>query len=141
MRNIDYTKFKLFLLSILWKASISSRSFFVDVDLGTHEEVIRKMILTGDAGEEHEYPIQFLTYLNDESTPRDFIGQPRVHKSNGHRMTSFFIGGIFYGFVVSSHAKPEHIITSTIKKNNELLMVHIPKGQGMRFIAKYTGLI
>ena len=43
-QNINYKKFKLFLLSILWRASISKRDFFSSVSLGPHEEIIRQMI-------------------------------------------------------------------------------------------------
>ena len=43
-RGVDYTKLKLFLLSMLWRFSISSNEFYKFVDLGKHEEIIRKMI-------------------------------------------------------------------------------------------------
>ena len=46
--NLSYTKYKLFLLSILWRASISSKSFFKRINIGEHEEVIRKMIFEND---------------------------------------------------------------------------------------------
>ena len=38
IKNIDYAKFKLFLLSILWIASISKRPFFQEVALGDKHE-------------------------------------------------------------------------------------------------------
>ena len=137
VKNIDYQKFKLFLLSILWRASISKRPFFEEVSLGPHEDRLRKMLLLENPGEERDYPIQFLTYVNDKRMSRDFIGQPRTLKTEGHRLITFFIAGVFYGFMVSSHPKPEGIMTSTIKKSNELIMLHIPEGKGWEFIAKY----
>ena len=43
-RNIDYSKLKLFYLSLLWRASISSRPMFKAVDLGTkYTDRIRQM--------------------------------------------------------------------------------------------------
>jgi hypothetical protein len=56
-RNIDYASFKLFMLSILWRASVTTHSFFKHVSLGPHEEVIRHMILNRDAGEAQDYPM------------------------------------------------------------------------------------
>jgi hypothetical protein len=48
IENADYTRFKLFLLSILWRASISNRKFFDQINLGELEDVIRHMILNND---------------------------------------------------------------------------------------------
>ena len=43
--NVDYTRFKLFLLSILWRGSITSNPLFVNVKLEkTKEEEIRLML-------------------------------------------------------------------------------------------------
>jgi hypothetical protein len=56
-KNVDYKNFKLFLLSILWRASISKRDTFQYVSLGPHEEILRKMIYKGNPGEIDEYPI------------------------------------------------------------------------------------
>jgi len=57
INGIDYTKFKLFLLSILWRASISKRDFFDQVKLGNkHEEIIRKMIFDENPKQPEDYP-------------------------------------------------------------------------------------
>lgn len=55
--NLEYDKFKLFLLSLLWRASISNRKFFKNVNLGDDEERIRKLLLSGKAGNDSSYPI------------------------------------------------------------------------------------
>ena len=138
IKNIEYKKFKLFLLSILWRASISSRPFFSEVQLGPHEDRIRKMLIGENPGEELQYPIQLLTYVNDKSMPPDLIAQPRKFKHEGHTLITFLIAGVFYGFVVSSHSKPESYKTTTIKKTNELIILHIPEGRGWSFITKFA---
>jgi hypothetical protein len=44
--GLDYIKFKLFQLSVLWRASVSTQEFFKSVNLGQkHESQIRKMLL------------------------------------------------------------------------------------------------
>jgi len=48
--GLDYTLFRLFHLSILWRASVSKREEFSRVQLGPHEEKIRHMIFAGDPG-------------------------------------------------------------------------------------------
>lgn len=56
LQGIDYAKFKLFQLSVLWRAGVSSLPFFGHVQLGPHQEQLRKMVYTGDPGRSAEYP-------------------------------------------------------------------------------------
>lgn len=48
--GLDYRQFKLFQLSVLWRAGISSLPFFSKVKLGKHAETLRKCLLTGNPG-------------------------------------------------------------------------------------------
>ncbi|KAB1065912.1 hypothetical protein [Salibacter halophilus] len=142
-QNISYLKFKIFLLSILWRSSISSRPFFSDIKLGPHEEIIRKMIYDGNPGEVDDYPIFFMTYVNDKSMPKDLIVHPRqIRTKSGHRANVFIIGGMVYMFHVNSknHKLPEHVLTETIKPNNSMNIIQIPKGTGWDVILGYYGL-
>jgi hypothetical protein len=50
IKDIDYARFKLFQLSILWRGSVSSLEFFRLVSLGPHEQRLRDMILREDPG-------------------------------------------------------------------------------------------
>ncbi len=55
--GIDYAKFKLFHLSVLFRAHASDLSNFADIHLGPHAETIRQMVLSGDCGDHDQYPI------------------------------------------------------------------------------------
>ena len=46
--DLDYTKFKLFGLSVLWRAGVAKHSMFSRVRLGRHEPILRDMIMQGD---------------------------------------------------------------------------------------------
>ena len=48
IENFDYLKFKLFLLSVLWRADKSKHVFFENVNLSSRSEVIRQAILSKD---------------------------------------------------------------------------------------------
>jgi len=48
--GIDYARFKIFQLSLLWRAGVSRQASFHEVNLGPHEDVLRRMILGGDPG-------------------------------------------------------------------------------------------
>ena len=55
--GIDYEKFKLFHLSVLFRAHASELSNFADVQLGDHADTIRQMVSTDDCGDHSQYPI------------------------------------------------------------------------------------
>ena len=53
----NYELFKLFALSVLWRASVSSIEFYESIKLGTHEERIKTMLVDKNSGSEHDYPV------------------------------------------------------------------------------------
>ena len=53
--DIDYKKFKLFEMSLLWRAGVSNHKMFSAVKLGPHEEIIRNMLLSLNPGRYYEY--------------------------------------------------------------------------------------
>ena len=54
--GLDYTRMKLFTLSILWRMSLSSHQFYGNVQLGEkHERRIRSMLLNNDPQEAWRY--------------------------------------------------------------------------------------
>ncbi|MFC3414342.1 hypothetical protein [Algoriphagus hitonicola] len=138
--NIDYVKFKLFLLSILWRASISSHIFFSEVNLGPHEEKIRKMILDHNAKSDLDYPIIFGSILGNNTHFENYISQPRMFKFNEHKLVLFVITGIYYGFVVSSYVRDKESLKSRLNQKNELIMSHIPKGKDVEHFLKIIGI-
>lgn len=142
-RNLNYAKFKLFLLSILWRSSISSRKLFTQINLGPHEEVIRQMILNSNPGDVSDYPIFVMTFVNDKKMPNDVILPPQKRRmSDGHTTYVFPIGGFIYCFYVNSqsHKLPEHVLSETLRPTNELHIIHLPKGTGWDFMLGYLGI-
>ncbi len=57
IRDVDYTRFKLFVLSVLWRASTSSLPFFTRVQLGPHEATIANLIRKRDPGSEDQFQV------------------------------------------------------------------------------------
>ena len=55
IQQIVYRKFKLFLLSLIWRASVSNNEFLENVSLGPDEEKIRKMLINRDPGSYHVF--------------------------------------------------------------------------------------
>ncbi len=109
VKDVDYNKFKLFLLSILWRASVSSLDFFSQVSLGLHENKIREMILSNDPGPSDKYGVIPFALIDDSTIQSDLIVQPTRTRLYGHVGYRFIFGGFMWVFLVSGHLPPSKI--------------------------------
>ena len=66
--SIDYKKFKLFELSILWRAGLESKSWGKEVSLGPFQEELRENLLNEDPGPALHLPAQ-----RQERTTADYF--------------------------------------------------------------------
>jgi hypothetical protein len=141
--NLDYGKFKLFLLSILWRMSISSRPMFNTCKLqDDEEEKLRQMILVGDPGNINDFPIVSHFYLNDEKMPTDIIGQPMEIEYKGDKVIRILIGGVFLLFHITyGKIDEEKIKNVVLNKKGEWLIRHLPKKDAKEYFLRYANLL
>src|ERR1043165_2978464 len=78
IKGLDYAPFKLFHLSVIWRASVSQRDEFRNVKLGPHEEVIRTLLLNEDPGDPTLYPFwgRILFDPTDRRVTDDVLAKP-----------------------------------------------------------------
>ena len=138
--GVDYKKFKLFLLSLIWRFSISSNNFYEHVDLGMHEETIRKMILEDRPEDVTDFPCSIGSYRKHTDLPFEIISQPLKHRHNGGICYSVIMGGLLYTFYISKNLIPDYIPEIVVDKNNRLKVIQLPKDQAIKIIKKYMGL-
>ena len=104
-RDIDYNKFKLFQLSIIWRAGISNLPQFSKVKLGPHEEKLREMIKNDDPGLPNVYGcLMILTPAYHEVTSKMMM-IAQASRFDNHRCYVFLMAGMTWVFFVSSHAQ------------------------------------
>lgn len=114
--NIDYSKFKLCLLSILWRTSISSRAVFAMVKLPQkHEEQIRQMLRKKDPGEEFLYPIFASLLLSPDTTKvlDSLIVSPTMEKFENKQVCTFVFGGCYWLFVIDEQPPINSVAVSS----------------------------
>jgi hypothetical protein len=99
----DYSTFKLFHLSILFRSSVSSLTTFREVSLGKHEERIRQMLLNEDPGRAWEYAILAIVVLNGNNVEKRIISRPIHSRYEGHRAYGQIYGGAMWWVLISSH--------------------------------------
>lgn len=103
LSGLDYPKFKLFLLSILWRAELSTREELRDVSLGQHAEDIRRRILGADPGPADLYPISGLALRSESHGFKDdLMLLPEGTRIEGHYVCIMLFGGVFW-LCTSSH--------------------------------------
>lgn len=126
----DYKKFKLFLLSILWRAGISSRTAFAGVDLDSIVKAdLKKMILNNDPGEEYEYPCGILLpptlallrgTKNFNPHITGFVIAPVPMVMNDVPAYQFIIMGTQYIFYINKNFRKDLLIST---QKNQLFML------------------
>lgn len=139
-KGIDYTKFKLFLISLLWRASISSQKMFSGINLGPmYEEMARKMIFENSPGPPHEFATCILGLRTTSNLALRTIIAPRRLKDNGNTGYMFWINGLFYWYNVSDYNMPDIFKRVPLDENNEMT-IGILKGEfGEGFFDSFLG--
>lgn len=101
--NVEYEKFKLFLLSLLWRAGATSRKEFSEVSLGPHEEKLRRMLIESEPGPPEKYGCMPVLCPKYKDLLQKMIISPDTVKVRAHHVVRFLLGGLFWNFFVSSH--------------------------------------
>jgi len=137
-KNIDYTKFKLFLLSVLWRASISKRPFFHEVKLGKkHEQILREMIYNGYPKEQEDYPCFICDIGEDEPLLKRTMLPPRKINEDGNISYMFMICGLVYRFTISKYNRKNISLAGVIHPNNDMIIWRGPKNLGKICFSEY----
>ena len=99
-----YSSFKLFHLSVLFRAGISSLPHYQQVALGPHESVLRQLLVDRNPGGEFQYPVcgQAVIHHRTRRLVRA-ITQPQLRKIDSHRYYAIAYGGVEWWVQVSSH--------------------------------------
>lgn len=109
--NLEYARSKLFFLSVLWRASISTLEIFKHVQLGPHEERVRQMVFNNDPGEAETYPTMLWVLNFNGEQLRDFIVEPTHMRVEGRKCYRFVMGGFVILIFVSSETIPDSCVS------------------------------
>ncbi|MEE9443456.1 MAG: hypothetical protein V3V99_12395 [candidate division Zixibacteria bacterium] len=124
--NLNYEKFKLFQLSLIWRASVSSDDFFKNVSLGPHQEIIRKMILQKKPGAPHDYGCLIIGLELEKNASFDAIAMPKKGRFENLNCYMFTIGGCIWQFIISRQSHLFSHKKDFLQKDGSLLIRIIP---------------
>ena len=105
--GLEYTQFKLFHLSVLWRASAATKPPFEKISLGTHEETLRNMILSADPGAEQQYCFTGKALVSDDDLTvlQALFVQPTQTVTPAGVACTFVFGGCEWIYLVESDLK------------------------------------
>jgi hypothetical protein len=131
--GVDYSRFKLFQVSLLWRVGVSKHPTFQEVDLGPHEPRLRQMILDQDPGEAWRYGCVLIRPSGTPAT-EGLLKPPTRIRCDGHQAYSMVLAGMIWVFVVSSHASKLPGQGSFLSTEG-VLTLHVGSKSGDRFLA------
>ena len=107
IHGIDYKLFKLFQISLIWRASIATRKEIIKINLGPHAEIMRQMLLNENPGEIYDYCVMIFLFPESSKDMKDLITPPELLRKRieGNKVFRAIFNGLLWIFFVSSHSK------------------------------------
>jgi hypothetical protein len=103
--SVDYSRLKLFQLSVLWKAGVCSRAVFSDVNLGKHQSAIRQMLLQKNPGDGIEYGCVMGALMPESGKTLDqVIDRPATFIHDNWTIVRFLFAGCVWLYVLHDDA-------------------------------------
>ena len=119
--EFNYDLLKLFFISILWRASVSSHKFYSRIKLGPFEERAKQMIWENCAGEHGDFSC-FLARFSDE-LGRSLFMDPHREKRGGVNFYRFYLLGYVLYIKVDKRPTPVSWEPFVIKRNSPLCII------------------
>lgn len=138
IKQLNYTKFKLFLLSLLWRVHLSEHEFFKNIFLDDYIfESIRIMIIDNNALEDYNFETCMI-YLKTENPYVKSIVTPRIVNTEKGKFYVFAINKIMYFFNISKYSD-NFISKGKITTKNEMIIPILENSHADKFFQSYLG--
>lgn len=123
--DVDFPLLKLFVLGVLWRASVSSLDFFSNVDLGqSHEDTIKSLVSNGTIEGADHY--QFFCSHQRDNPYSKLILPPWKRKMDGINYIQLYLPDIQVVVKVDKRPLPEIFAPIVIRPNPPHYLVFMP---------------
>ena len=123
IENIRYREFKLAVLSLLWRMSVSSDAHFKSYSLGPYEEKLRKILYNEIVPAERKYPIVVSRYeLAGAFSPDLMMGFPPGKWENVITLQQFVLWGHGFTIFVNDKIFPTFPIDIFLRESGTLFI-------------------
>lgn len=114
INDYDYKKLKMFFISVLWRASISSQQFYQRIKIGSHEQIIKEMIINDDPGDPYDYAVSLAKFIDPEVKG---MLDPHKTKFDGINYCQFYITGFVLYIKTDKRNPPDFLKELCLKKD------------------------
>ncbi len=121
VNEFDYEKLKLFLISLLWRASSSNHKFFQKVNIGPFEPKLKQMIQSKTPGLPEEFPVLFKIFFG-YGADKQMMSPTRV-KIEGQNYYRFYLAGICAQIKVDSRPLLRDLKDLILTPDTPIIMV------------------
>jgi len=125
--GIEYLNFKLFIVSLLWRASISSLDIFSRISLGPYEKILQTMLKEQNPGSPEDFPIVVSKHdpgkLGDVANKN--IQDPIKTRIDNINFYLFFLPRGYQVFIkVDSQKLPDSFSGLCLKNDGKLIVLN-----------------
>ena len=120
-KEFDYGLLKLFALSVLWRASVSSHYFFDKIKLGPHEEPIRQALLNNTPNDADWYSVSFAVW-SDRDESSGFLN-PHKTRFNGINYYILYFSRYIMYIKVDQRIANDSMKSVQLMENSPLFLV------------------
>jgi hypothetical protein len=138
IEDFDYSRLKLFFVSLLWRASISKQSFYKRISLGPFEGRLRTMILDRDPGGSQDFAVILARFGDSDITA---MLDPHPEKFESVSFIRFYLTGFLAYIKVDQRPTPSVFADYRVQESGPLIVLsrklhNSPDGLVMRKIAE-----
>jgi hypothetical protein len=121
--TLDYAKLKFFILSMIWRASVASGTFFSGTNLGPYEPEVRDMLLAEDAKSDAYFPFVMADLRHDGRALEDMFEQPMRGRDETFTVYSWTFGGFLVVIFMSTRGNPVFMNPFVLKDTGTIVIV------------------
>jgi len=121
VKDFDYKKLKLFFISMIWRASVSSHQFFSRISLGPFEKIAKDFITNNNPGDSEDFSVtlsKFCHPLGKQSTM-----DPYQYKNSDVNYYRFYLAGYIADIKVDHKLTPMPLSQITMSENKPLYIL------------------
>lgn len=116
--DYDYSKLKLFILSVLWRSSVSGHPMYAKIDLGPREAPLRDAVLRRDPGDKNFFGVVLQAFDTTEVGVLD----PHPERFGPLRFVRLYLAHVIAFIKVDSRPFEEPFLSMALGSSNELVL-------------------
>lgn len=118
--NYEYSKLKLFFISMVWRASVSSHKFFSRVSLGEFEDIAKQHIVKSNPGDSEDFSV-VLSKFNHPLAKGTL--DPHMYENSDVNYIRFYLASYMADIKVDHKPTPMQLSKLAINQNSPLYII------------------